>query len=67
LPSIDAKGLQNPADSSIIASEPELSPMQRSRAIAIAAAEQKARESRLIVMAGLLLLPALLLLLLISP
>jgi len=59
--------LQNPADSSIIASEPELSPMQRSRAIAIAAAEQKARESRLIVMAGLLLLPALLLLLLISP
>ncbi|MEQ1770964.1 MAG: hypothetical protein ABL879_14110 [Devosia sp.] len=41
--------------------------MKRSRAIAIAAADQKARESRLILAAGLLLLPALLLLLLISP
>ena len=41
--------------------------MQRSRAIAIAAAEQKARQSRLIVAASLLLLPAALLLLLISP
>jgi len=41
--------------------------MQRSRAIAIAATEQKARQSRLIVAASLLLLPAALLLLLISP
>jgi type II secretory pathway component PulM len=41
--------------------------MKRSRAIAIAATEQKARESRMILAAGLLLLPALLLLLLISP
>jgi hypothetical protein len=41
--------------------------MQRQRAIAIAVAEQKARQSRLIVAAALLLLPAALLLLLISP
>ena len=41
--------------------------MQRTRAIAIAAAEQKARQSRLIIAASLLLLPAALLLLLISP
>jgi hypothetical protein len=41
--------------------------MKRARAIAIAQAEQKARQDRLIVAAGLLLLPALLLLLLISP
>jgi hypothetical protein len=41
--------------------------MQRKRAIAIAIAEQKARESRLILAAALLLLPAALLLLLISP
>jgi hypothetical protein len=41
--------------------------MQRNRAIAIAAAEQKARQSRLILAASLLLLPAALLLLLISP
>jgi len=41
--------------------------MQRPRAIAIAATEQKARQSRLIVAASLLLLPAALLLLLISP
>ncbi|RYH08722.1 MAG: hypothetical protein EON57_05290 [Alphaproteobacteria bacterium] len=41
--------------------------MQRSRAIAIAATEQKARQSRLIVAASLLLLPSALLLLLISP
>jgi len=41
--------------------------MKRARAIAIAQAEQKARESRLVLAAGLLLLPALLLLLLISP
>lgn len=41
--------------------------MQRKRAIAIAVAEQKARESRLIAAAALLLLPAALLLLLISP
>ncbi len=41
--------------------------MQRSRAIAIAATEQKARQGRLIVAASLLLLPAALLLLLISP
>lgn len=41
--------------------------MQRKRAIAIAVAEQKARESRLILAAALLLLPAALLLLLISP
>ena len=39
----------------------------RKRAIAIAVAEQKARESRMIVAAALLLLPALLILLLISP
>jgi hypothetical protein len=37
--------------------------MSRSRAIAIVAAERKARESRLLIAAGLLLLPALLLLL----
>jgi type II secretory pathway component PulM len=41
--------------------------MQRKRAIAIAIAEQKARETRLMIAAGLLLLPAALLLLLISP
>jgi len=41
--------------------------MQRPRAIAIAATEQKARQSQLIVAASLLLLPAALLLLLISP
>lgn len=42
--------------------------MQRSRAIAIAVAEQKARQSRLLFAAAMLLLPAaLLLLLLISP
>ncbi len=41
--------------------------MSRNRAIAIAIADQKARESRLLVAAGLLLLPTLLLLLLISP
>jgi hypothetical protein len=42
--------------------------MQRNRAIAIAAAEQKARQGRLILAAAMLLLPAaLLLLLLISP
>ena len=41
--------------------------MKRNRAIAIAQAEQQARNTRLLVMAGLLLLPALLLLLLISP
>jgi uncharacterized membrane protein YqjE len=41
--------------------------MSRARAIAIAAAEQKAREAKLLVMAGLLLLPAFLLLLLIRP
>ena len=41
--------------------------MKRVRAIAIAVAEQKARESRLLLAAGLLLLPALLLLLLIRP
>jgi hypothetical protein len=41
--------------------------MMRSRAIAIARAEQQARETRLVIAAGLLLLPALLLLLLISP
>ncbi len=41
--------------------------MMRARAIAIAQAEQEAREVRLLVMGGLLLLPALLLLLLISP
>lgn len=40
--------------------------MSRSRAIAIAA-EQKAHEGRLVLAAGLLLLPAALLLLLISP
>jgi hypothetical protein len=42
--------------------------MQRSRAIAIAVAEQKARQGRLMLAAAMLLLPAaLLLLLLISP
>jgi hypothetical protein len=41
--------------------------MKRARAIAIAQAEQQARQARLIVAAGLLVLPALLLLLLISP
>jgi hypothetical protein len=41
--------------------------MQRQRAIAIAVAEQKARDTRLMYAAGLLLLPAALLLLLISP
>ncbi len=41
--------------------------MKRARAIAIAQAEQKARQDRLALTAGLLLLPALLLLLLISP
>ncbi|MEP7241550.1 MAG: hypothetical protein ABI697_11750 [Devosia sp.] len=41
--------------------------MSRARALAIAVAEQKAREGRLMIAAGLLLLPALLLLLLISP
>lgn len=40
--------------------------MKRARAIAIAQAEQQARTARLLA-AGLLLLPALLLLLLISP
>ena len=41
--------------------------MKRVRAIAIAQAEQKARQDRLLLAAGLLLLPAFLLLLLISP
>ncbi|WP_421759523.1 hypothetical protein [Devosia sp.] len=41
--------------------------MQRNRAIAIAVADQKARQSQLILAASLLLLPAALLLLLISP
>ena len=41
--------------------------MKRARAIAIAQAEQKARQDHLFLAAGLLLLPALLLLLLISP
>jgi hypothetical protein len=41
--------------------------MQRARAIAIAATEQRARQSRSFVAAALLLLPAALLLLLISP
>ncbi|WP_291386225.1 hypothetical protein [Devosia sp.] len=41
--------------------------MKRARAIAIAQAEQKARQDRLVLTVGLLLLPALLLLLLISP
>ena len=41
--------------------------MKRARAIAIAQAEQKARESQLVIAAALLLFPALLLLLLISP
>ena len=41
--------------------------MQRTRAIAIAAAEQKARESRMLVLASLLLLPAALPLILNSP
>jgi type II secretory pathway component PulM len=44
-----------------------MQPMKRARAIAIAQAEQKAREARLLLAAGLLLLPALLLLLLIGP
>jgi len=42
-------------------------PMKRARAIAIAQAEQQARQAQLLLAAGLLLLPALLLLLLISP
>ena len=50
-----------------MSSELELSPMKRTRAIAIAATEQKARESQMLLAAGLLLLPAFLLLLLISP
>ena len=41
--------------------------MQRARAIAIAQAEQKARGAKLLLAAGMLLLPALLLLLLIRP
>ena len=41
--------------------------MQRQRAIAIAVAEHKARETRLMIAASLLLLPAALLLLLIGP
>ena len=41
--------------------------MMRARAIAIAQAEEQARQARLLVAAGLLLLPALLLILLISP
>ena len=41
--------------------------MKRARAIAIAQAEQQARQAKLLVMAGLLLLPALLILLLIRP
>lgn len=41
--------------------------MQRNRAIAIAAADRKARQGRLMLAASLLLLPAALLLLLISP
>jgi len=41
--------------------------MQRTRAIAIAHAEQQAQPARLLLVTGLLLLPALLLLLLISP
>jgi hypothetical protein len=41
--------------------------MNRARAIAIAQAEQKALQSRLLLAAALLLLPALLLLLLTSP
>jgi hypothetical protein len=55
--------LQNRADSRIIVANRN-QPMMRSRAIAIA--EQQARETRLMLVAGLLLLP-LLLLLLISP
>jgi hypothetical protein len=41
--------------------------MKRARAIAIAQAEQKAHEARLLLAGALLLLPALLLLLLIRP
>jgi hypothetical protein len=44
-----------------------ISAMQRNRAIAIAVADRKARQSRLMFAASLLLLPAALLLLLISP
>jgi hypothetical protein len=41
--------------------------MKRARAIAVAQAEQKAQQVRLMLAAGLLLLPALLLLLLTRP
>jgi hypothetical protein len=41
--------------------------MKRTRAIAIAVAEQKARQDRLLLAGAMLLLPTLLLLLLISP
>ena len=41
--------------------------MKRARAIAIAQAELKAQQARLLLVSGLLLLPALLLLLLIRP
>ena len=58
--------LQSLAISSTICSVNRISAMSRSRAIAIAA-EQKARQGQLVLAAGLLLLPAALLLLLISP
>ena len=58
--------LQSFTISSTIRRVNRVSAMSRSRAIAIAA-EQKVRQGRLVLAAGLLLLPAALLLLLISP
>jgi hypothetical protein len=60
------KRLAKPPDFHHYLSVIRISPMSRSRAIAIAA-EQKARQGRIMLAAGLLLLPAALLLLLISP
>jgi hypothetical protein len=54
------------ADSSTIRPQTDFDFMQRNRAIAIAAAERKVLQDRLMMAAALLLLPALLLLL-ISP
>jgi hypothetical protein len=59
--------LNGPANCTNIVGANGNRPMQRKRAIAIAVAQQKARESRLVFAAALLLLPAALLLLLISP
>jgi hypothetical protein len=59
--------LQSGAGSRIIVFAIGNEQMTRPRALAIAATEQQAEQARLLLAAGMLLLPAFLLLLLISP